>query len=1039
MEFELIKLKNQIGCQLRQQVIDQQSYEVLLNERNKLLEKLHKLENHPFFQQKAKLAKKTEEKTIEPKQSKLSTSLIFKSTVQVTRTVALKKYFQGEFENNNINTTTTTRTISGSNWEYVIALPNPDYSSFWNRAVTKEEALRIFQKCFNPEYSSNAQLTRTNKFAEQAAFSGAFDSLDDFEKGGGKKLKFGGRLQRTPGNLFADNGGPARDVLTLFRNVLLVKLGSHLGLHLKQVISSNFKYIYILVCADDNDLEQEAESTEYNLQLEVGVSDLSSMEPCDKSFRPLRLVNSDPEIAGKLKELYENYPEIMNCFKVNESENSFFPAVGVTPENWRAYSLYLSKLKEGLKYVSELHLTPIQRMTYYQKLVRKCIQESNDAQVKKKKMLFSLWDRLEISKPIGAYSDYVRNIDSKSGVDLFKFLWRLHRNDQYNKRSIFKNIDRLKLLQSLISRQVKLHYLQQKELVVCHFPLVNHWELSGKSKFPNSELDTDQDTDLDDALNFLKDKNDAYQGLIHEWNNKIWDTNLPLGKIRNYFGEKIALYFSFIAFAAEFLKRSSYVGLIIFILQYSFDSRDTKVIWFNAIFCVYVSGWATTFLEIWRRKESALSVEWGQTDYEDDEVARPQFRGTLRRSPVNDDLEEVYYDPKRRIRYFVLAAVVTTFMVCVVLGMVASIMILRWELTDKLTLSGLDYSGTVCSTLNAFQIQCFNMIYGKIAIKLNNLENHRTQSEYENSLVIKTYAFQFANSFNSLFYIAFFKTNWEGCIVKTGNHKERKIGANCMDELNTQLICLFVVAFLKNILELGIPFIKFKLKQKEFKQKEADRKRLLALISVTDYEVLREDIDAQVQLPPYVTREVDGTLGDYMELAVLFGYITLFAVSFPLSSVLAFVILMFEIQVDKYKLLHLVRRPQPMGAKDIGTWWPIFNFNCIAAIFTNLAILCFTSRTFEDVAFINDNIFVVFALLALILMVVRYLLRVIIPDIPENYMNLFKRHQTIVERHLRGWDSIKSKYKGESEGYVNPKIYCTISKENAEQTIVESD
>lgn len=37
------------------------------------------------------------------------------------------------------------------------------------------------------------------------------------------------------------------------------------------------------------------------------------------------------------------------------------------------------------------------------------------------------------------------------------------------------------------------------------------------------------------------------------------------------------------------------------------------------------------------------------------------------------------------------------------------------------------------------------------------LENHRTDSDYEDSLTVKMYLFQFVNFYASVFYIAFFK------------------------------------------------------------------------------------------------------------------------------------------------------------------------------------------------------------------------------------------------------------------------------------------
>lgn len=38
-------------------------------------------------------------------------------------------------------------------------------------------------------------------------------------------------------------------------------------------------------------------------------------------------------------------------------------------------------------------------------------------------------------------------------------------------------------------------------------------------------------------------------------------------------------------------------------------------------------------------------------------------------------------------------------------------------------------------------------------------ENHRTDIAYENSFIIKNFAFQFVNSYVSLFYVAFVKGN----------------------------------------------------------------------------------------------------------------------------------------------------------------------------------------------------------------------------------------------------------------------------------------
>jgi hypothetical protein len=47
-----------------------------------------------------------------------------------------------------------------------------------------------------------------------------------------------------------------------------------------------------------------------------------------------------------------------------------------------------------------------------------------------------------------------------------------------------------------------------------------------------------------------------------------------------------------------------------------------------------------------------------------------------------------------------------------------------------------------------------------MAIKLNNFENWRTDTEYEDNLIAKTFVFQFVNSYAALIYIAFIKVSF---------------------------------------------------------------------------------------------------------------------------------------------------------------------------------------------------------------------------------------------------------------------------------------
>ena len=102
--------------------------------------------------------------------------------------------------------------------------------------------------------------------------------------------------------------------------------------------------------------------------------------------------------------------------------------------------------------------------------------------------------------------------------------------------------------------------------------------------------------------------------------------------------------------------------------------------------------------------------------------------------------------------------------------------------------------------------------YKQIAVWLTNWENPATDTIYEDKFTMKMALFQFVNTFSSIIYIAFFKSE---IIVGTPGRYQRILGKYRMDgcseqgcflELGIQIAVLMVglqIAF--NIIEIGIP------------------------------------------------------------------------------------------------------------------------------------------------------------------------------------------------------------------------------------------
>ena len=77
--------------------------------------------------------------------------------------------------------------------------------------------------------------------------------------------------------------------------------------------------IYILVSGDERNIENEAERSKINMQLELGASDLESLQPCDSKLRPFRLLAKPKVLDGILYRLGKSY-ELMFSGGKTDSE-----------------------------------------------------------------------------------------------------------------------------------------------------------------------------------------------------------------------------------------------------------------------------------------------------------------------------------------------------------------------------------------------------------------------------------------------------------------------------------------------------------------------------------------------------------------------------------------------------------------------------------------------------------------------------------------------------------------------------------------------
>ena len=76
-----------------------------------------------------------------------------------------------------------------------------------------------------------------------------------------------------------------------------------------------------------------------------------------------------------------------------------------------------------------------------------------------------------------------------------------------------------------------------------YFPLNNEWITEGRIRYA-IDINDENATVIANTnvlLNKLTDGEDRHKHLSLKWNQKFFDTKIPLNAIRDYYGEKIAM------------------------------------------------------------------------------------------------------------------------------------------------------------------------------------------------------------------------------------------------------------------------------------------------------------------------------------------------------------------------------------------------------------------------------------------------------------------------------------------------------------------
>ncbi|XP_067437909.1 anoctamin-2b [Thunnus thynnus] len=403
----------------------------------------------------------------------------------------------------------------------------------------------------------------------------------------------------------------------------------------------------------------------------------------------------------------------------------------------------------------------------------------------------------------------------------------------------------------------------------------------------------------------------------------------------------------------------------------------------TVFFAIFMSLWAVLFLEHWKRRQISLSFSWDLTGIEEDEEhPRPKYETILlqkrQRKQKNkkkkkknepEKQEDGTVTGKDRWRQKLLSAMAAgiplaiekltwkdrlpgyfinvssiLFMFGLTFSAVFGVIIYRITVSalmamspDPETKSNVRVTVTATAVIiNLVVILILDEIYGAVAVWLTELEIPKTETNFEERLILKAFLLKFMNAYAPIFYVAFFKGRFAGrpgsyVYVFNDYRMEECAPGGCLIELCIQLSIIMLGKQLiqNNIFEIGIPKLKKLVRALKDKGRAVQEKE--------------EERPPQQWNLDYALVPFEGLTPEYMEMIIQFGFVSLFVASFPLAPLFALLNNVIEIRLDAKKFVTELRRPVAARAKDIGIWYNILSGMGKFSVIINAFVISFTS------------------------------------------------------------------------------------------------
>jgi hypothetical protein len=540
----------------------------------------------------------------------------------------------------------------------------------------------------------------------------------------------------------------------------------------------------------------------------------------------------------------------------------------------------------------------------------------------------------------------------------------------------------------------------------------------------------------------------------------------PERAVRKYFGDKTAIYFSFISMYRYQILFPMILGFSIWLLKkidewtrpkVSLDAVENPVTRLTLAvavlyfaFGVYLIIWTSRLVTNWEKYQVEYGYKYGQEDLQTTKTIRNKFEGVYERSLINDEMNERQPDRKRQNFRFAITTIILALLTagaiiaCFFLLSLKRFIYLRKDLERFANIPVLDFRYIIFDVSECCRIYIFERLFSIIIIWLVKWQDYKYKEDHESQLILCLGLFQLFNNSINIILIGL-QLLFEEVVLDSAG---KKIGVvshcmetNCSNEIQvyftiytifrvTWVLGIKVIFYnlnkvflltLNQVVSLPNMFTKktTKVETKVVHEQKATEQESHALNLFYNaphkmYETANLEISKQMQLKENRSNEdFDASMMDFLSIFSLHSSVALFGVVFPLGFAAIYAIVFVEFWTDSKFLIVGSRRPMAMSANSIGLWLDMMKLTSVIGVITNSFYLAFVQL--YDINFDNDRFLLKFgAFLALVmcLYAINFFYYMNNKKASSIIQDLKSRKATVTARIIREGTSVKQTVEG---------------------------